>query len=479
MTARSSPPPWPFARPVSDAASSPPPRRILLVLFLGVLMAALDIAIVGPALPALREHFGVTERTVAWVFNVFVLFNLLGVPVMAKLSDVLGRRAVYTTDVLLFGVGSLVVALAPSFEVLLVGRGLQGLATSGIFPVASAVVGDTFPPERRGRALGILGAVFGLAFILGPILAGVLLGVLGWPWLFLINLPFAALIAALAFRTLPTSRPAAGTRVDWAGMVVLGLGLVSLAYGINQLDTQSLGASFLSPRVWPALLAAAVLLPLFVWVERRAPDPLVRLGLFQSRQVVLAGLLAFGAGLTEAAFIFFPALAVAAFGVTKSAASFMLLPLVFAVALGSPVAGRLIDRLGSRTVVLGGTLVLTAGLLVVALAPDVRAAFYGGSVLIGLGLSCLLGSAISYILLNEARVSERTVAQGISTLCISIGQLLGSALIGAVAASRLDAVAGYGQAFLTIAAVAFCLALASLGLKRKASELDAAAARKA
>ena len=440
-------------------------------------MAALDIAIVGPALPALREHFGVTERTVAWVFNVFVLLNLLGVPLMTKLSDVFGRRTVYTVDVLLFGVGSLVVASAPSFEVLLVGRGVQGLATSGIFPVASAVVGDVFPPERRGRALGLLGAVFGLAFIVGPILAGILLGLLGWPWLFLINLPLAVGIAAAAWRTLPTSRPEERRRVDWAGIAVLGVLLVSLAYGINQVDTEALGASLAAPRVWGALLLAVVLLPVFVARERRAPEPLVRLGLFRSRQVVLAALLAAGAGLTEAAFIFFPGLAVAAFGVTKSTASFMLLPLVGAVAVGSPVAGRLIDRLGSRTVVLGGTSLLALGLVCVGGVPDDRAFFYGGSVAIGLGLSCLLGSAIGYILLNEARVTERTVAQGISTLFISIGQLTGSALIGAVATSEAGAVDGYGQAFLVIAGIATVLAVAALGLKGRHSELHAATRR--
>jgi EmrB/QacA subfamily drug resistance transporter len=458
---------------------TPPPKRILVVLFLGVLMAALDIAIVGPALPALREHFGVTERTVAWVFNVFVLLNLLGVPLMAKLSDVFGRRTVYTVDVLLFGVGSVVVASAPSFEVLLVGRGVQGLATSGIFPVASAVVGDVFPPERRGRALGILGAVFGLAFIIGPILAGILLSVLSWPWLFLINLPLGAGIAVAAWRTLPTSRPDARRQVDWGGIALLGTLLVSLAYGINQVDTEALGASLTSLRVWGALGLAAVLLPAFIWWEARAPEPLVRLGLFRSRQVVLAGLLAAGAGLTEAAFIFFPGLAVAAFGVTKSTASFMLLPLVGAVAVGAPVAGRLIDRVGARTVVLGGTTVLTVGLATVGLVPDERVFFYGGSVAIGLGLSCLLGSAIGYILLNAARVTERTVAQGVSTLFISIGQLTGSALIGAVATSEAGAVAGYGQAFLVIAGVAALLAVASLGLKSRAAELLDATRRQA
>lgn len=447
-----------------------PAPRVLPILFLGVLMAALDIAIVGPALPAIRETFGVDERAIAWVFNTFVLFNLVGLGLMAKLSDVFGRRMVYTVDVLLFGAGSLVVALSPSFTVLLMGRALQGLAASGIFPVASAVIGDTFAPERRGRMLGVLGSVYGVAFIIGPIIAGILLQV-GWPWLFGINVPLAVLIAFLGFRKLPaTRRPGAG-RLDWAGIGVLGVLLGSLAYGINQVDTTAFVESMTSLAVWPFLLVALALLPLFIWNERRAADPLLRLSLFQNRQVVLAALLAGGAGMTEAAFIFFPALAVAAFGVTKSAASFMLLPLVFAVAIGSPLAGRVLDRVGSRAIVLTGSSCLAMGLALIGLFPATRLVFYGGSVFIGFGLAALLGSALSYILLNEARAEERTVAQGISTLAISIGQLMGGALIGAVAASGEEAVAGYAGAFLTISAIALVLTLLALGLKKRASEL--------
>ncbi len=450
-----------------------PARRVLPILFLGVLMAALDIAIVGPALPAIRETFGVTERALAWVFNVFVLFNLVGLPLMARLSDVFGRRTVYALDVWLFGVGSLVVALSPSFGVLLVGRAVQGVAASGIFPVGSAVIGDTFPPEKRGRALGVLGAVYGVAFIVGPIIAGILLQV-GWPWLFLVNVPLAVGVGLAGMRLLPATRPENPRPLDGRGIVVLGVLLAALAYGINRIDTTAFFASLASPSVWPFLLGAFALVPLFLRVERRAPDPLVRLDLFKNRQVILAGLLAAGAGLTEAAFIFFPALAVAAFGVTKSAASFMLLPLVFAVAVGSPLFGRVLDRVGSRAVVSAGAASLTLGLALIGFYPDVLWAFYAGSVGIGLGLAALLGSSLSYILLNETRAEERTVGQGISTLSISIGQLMGGALIGAVAASGGGAVAGYASAFLAIAAAAFALTLLAFGLKKRAAELASA-----
>ena len=196
-------------------------NRLLVLLFIGVLMGALDIAIVGPALPALQAHFAVDARGVAWIFSVYVLCSLIGTPLMAKLSDAYGRRALYIVDVILFGLGSLLVATAPTFGLVVIGRGVQGLGAGGIFPVASAVIGDTFPPEKRGSALGLIGAVFGIAFLIGPILGGALL-LMGWRWLFLVNLPIAAAIIALSVRWLPATRPAQRRPFDWAGMILLG-----------------------------------------------------------------------------------------------------------------------------------------------------------------------------------------------------------------------------------------------------------------
>ena len=246
-------------------------NQLLLVLFIGVLMGALDIAIVGPALPALRAAFGVDDRALSWIFMVYVLFNLVGTPLMAKLSDTFGRRSIYVMDVVLFALGSLVVALAQGFPMLLLGRGIQGLGAGGIFPVASAVIGDTFPPEKRGSALGLIGAVFGLAFIIGPILGGVLL-MFGWRWLFIINLPVALIVIALSLRLLPATRPPQRKPFDWLGMAALALLLSSLAYGINQIDTQNFVASIVSSDVAPFVLAALVFLVVFIIAERRAAD---------------------------------------------------------------------------------------------------------------------------------------------------------------------------------------------------------------
>ena len=432
------------------------PRRLLGVLFLGTLLAALDIALVAPALPALREAWGVDERTASYVFTAFVLANLGGLPLMAALADRLGRRTVYLADIALFAAGTVVVATSPSFGVLLAGRVIQGLGASGIFPVAAAVVGDTYPPETRGRALGLLGAVFGVAFLIGPAAGGILLSVASWRWLFAATLPLAAVVFVLSARAVPNSRAVSPPPLDAAGLALLTVALGALVAGLSALDAGAplLGAG--RAGVWAPLTLVAALLPALVWVERRAEAPIVRPALVSRRAVRVACALAIGAGLAEATFVFLSGYGVQAFGLTPSQASYALLPLVGGVAVGAPVAGRLLDRVGVRTVVTGGAATLAAGMGGVAAGPPFGL-HIAATVVVGVGLAGILGASLSYILLAEAAPDERTVAQGIGTLFTSVGQLAGGAALGAAAASAATPVAGYRLGFAGVAAVALVL----------------------
>ncbi|MBP8294011.1 MAG: MFS transporter, partial [Caldilineaceae bacterium] len=391
-----------------------------------------------------------------------------------KLSDVYGRRMIYVIDVALFALGSLLVMLAPAFWVVILGRLVQGLGAGGIFPVAAAVIGDTFPAEKRGSALGLIGAVFGLAFIVGPILGGLLL-LQSWQWIFAINLPIAAVLMVAAWRVLPNTRPEVRLPFDWIGMSVLALLLLSLAYGLNQLDATDFFGSLLSLQVWPFLLIALALLPVFWIIEQRAADPVLLPSLFRARQIQLASAISLGAGLGEVGVLFMPALAVAAFGVSGSQASFMLLALVFALFIGSPIAGRLLDKVGSRAVIIGGSSLLALGMLTLGFLGSTLAGYYGGSILVGLGLSALLGAPIRYILINEAPPGDRAAAQSIGTIFTSTGQLAGTAVVGAVAASFGGAAGGYTAAYLTIGGVAIVLTLLAFGLKGRAAEMETAA----
>jgi EmrB/QacA subfamily drug resistance transporter len=452
-------------------------NRVLIVLFLGVLMGALDIAIVSPALTPIQAYFGVDERAKSWVFTIYVLFNLIGTPLMAKLSDIFGRRSIYILDISMFAAGSLVVALAPHalFSVLLVGRALQGFGAGGVFPVASAVIGDSFPPEKRGGALGLIGAVFGLAFLVGPILGGIIMSFTVWQWLFIINLPIAVIVIVLGLRLLPATHPETRRAFDWAGMLVLGGLLTAMAYALNQIDTQNFFASLGSLNIWPFMVLAIVLMIVFPIIERRAEDPVLRIQLFSSRQSVLASALAAGAGLGEVGMVFIPSLAVAAMPaiINKHTASYLLMPVVLAMAVGSPLVGRILDKAGSKLVVLAGSVLAAIGMIMLGIpaVTSVLALFIIAGIVIGLGLSALLGAPVRYIMLNEAPANDRTAAQGAITLFTSIGQLTSSALVGAVAASQGGGVKGYGSAYLVIGGIAVVLVLLTIGLKNRNEEM--------
>jgi len=448
-------------------------RAILGVLFAGVLMAALDIAIVGPALPAIRAAFDVGGRALPWVFSVYVLFYVVGTPLLAKHSDRHGRRGVFVQSLALFAVGSLVVAGAQNYPMLLVGRAVQAFGAGGLFPVAAAVIADTVPFERRGRVLGLIGATFGVAFLLGPLLGGLLLP-WSWRWLFLINVPIAGLLIVLARRTLPQQGQADARAFDARGAALLCVVLAAIVIGVGQIDTEQWTASLLSLRVWPWLLLAAIGVPLLWSVEKRAVDPVLPPALLHSGQLKLVGAIALAAGAVEAGMVFLPDVAVLGLGVDAAAASFMMLPLVLTLAVGAPLAGQLLDRVGPRAVVQAGLSLTAAGLVLLALAPLDLVSFYSAGSIIGFGLSALLGAPLRYIALQEAGEERRGSGQGLLTLCVSIGQLIGSALIGGLVGSTADALGGYRHALLAVSVVCAVALMLSLALRGRVSYRQAA-----
>lgn len=446
-------------------------NKVLALLFFGVLMGALDISIVGPAIPSISETIHVAQKDLSWIFSIYVLFNLVGISLFAKLSDLYGRRSIYMITLAIFGVGSLVVSMAGNLDVLLLGRAIQGFGASGIFPVASAVVGDQFPPEKRGRILGLIGAVWGIAFIIGPILAGTLLAFFEWHVLFLINIPIVIVLIYFSSKLLSSDRVESVNQIDWWGILLLGLFLGTLTYGVNSYD-KSMGINgLLELKVWPFLAASLAFLVTLFLLEKKITYPVINPRLFKSRQIRIVGFIAMVTGLFQSAFVFIPNLAVLSFGVKASTASFMLLPFVLATAVGSPIFGRLLDKTGSRLVILMGLTFSAAGLLLIGFSGDSTAIFYCSGILIGLGLSVLAGSALRYIMLNEVDVHERAITQGVLTIFISIGQIVGSAAITMIAAQELIPAEGYRKALYLIALLMAITFFLALRLKSREEEL--------
>jgi len=436
----------------------------MTVLFMGVFMSALDSAVVGPAMPALRAAFGVDISQVGMVTIVFSLCSLSSNALMASLSDRYGRRPIYLLNILGFAVGSLVIAVAPTFAVVLAGRALQGFSAGGITPTASAMVGDAFPPEKRGKMLGLIGATFGMAFLVGPLFASIMLTLAGWPWIFLINLPLAAVIFWMGLKALPTHAAAGvGQPFDWAGVVLVASMLTLLMLGINRVADRLMDAV-----LWPWLLAgSAVCLVVLLLVERRAVRPIVPLRVFASRQLAVTYALTLGAGYGMGSVIYVASFAVAAFDMAAKQAGFLLIPLVLASSAGSVLFGRWLNKLGPRAVLLSGFGALGLGSGLLGVSAVGLWLFIVATVFMGLGVGIVVGGTLRTIVLDEVPVADRGAAQGLVNIGISVGSLLVVATLGALADMLGGGVAGLSQAYLACAGVMGAMALLVLGLRGK------------
>ena len=340
----------PVATPASVAGHSFDRSHLplLLTLALGVFAGALDLGVLSPALPAIAHGFGIAPRDVAWTFTLYLFANVVSIPIMTKLSDVIGRRSIYTLCVAIFAAGSVLAIAAPNFAIFLCARGIQAAGAGGIFPVATAAIADRVPLERRGSALGLLGAVWGLAAIVGPNVGGVITHYFSWHWIFIANVPLAIVVIVLAQRYVPSTAARVRGPLDLAGVFVLALGLLGVMVGLTRLDTRA--ATFGNGATVAALVLAALAFAALVPIERRAAAPVIAPQLFATRQLIVTYGLEVSIGLLEGALFFIPAALVAADRLTPVAAGGIAAIGAFMFVAVIPLAGRALDAFGSRAV---------------------------------------------------------------------------------------------------------------------------------
>ncbi len=445
-------------------------RNLILFLFLiGVFMGSLDTGIIGPVLPSIEQSFHLTSREASWIYTLFVIFFMIGSPVMAKFSDFYGRRKIFILDVILFGIGSCLIAFAFSIESIFLGRVIQGFGCGGIFPVAGAFIGDAFPLEERGRALGILGSVFGISAIGGPLVGAALIP-FGWNWCFTINIPIAILIILFAWQILPEQEKDRRLKIDYLGILILSLLSIFLAYGLNQIDSSNFINSLLSINVLPFLLMFIIMIPIFLKIEKRAEESIVPIHMLKNKEISIACIETLCYGIIYSSAIFIPSLVILSMGLNEQYASLMLIPILGANAVAAPILGRILDTTGSRKVMSIGTMMLAIGLVAIAVYPSNLIFFIIAGFLIGVGLVTIIGAPIRYIVLTEAKPYERGAGQAIVNMLSSAGQLIGGALIGGVIAS-FTGILGYKMSLILAAIVALIGFLFTLRLKSRDEQM--------
>jgi MFS family permease len=432
-------------------------NRLLLTLALGVFAGALDLSVLSPALPALGHDFSIPTGNLAWVFTLYLLVTVISIAFAGAFADRYGRRPVYLACISLFACGSVLAIVAPNYPIFLAARAVQALGAGGIFPVATATIGDVVPAGRRGAALGMVAATWGLAAVIGPGFGGLVTHYISWRWIFAANIPLAIVVFALALREVPSVAPRIRERLDLIGLVLLCSGLLALMDGL------------IDARVGMALLGAGLLAGFVLW-ERVAPVPIVPSQLLHTPQLIKTYALEVLIGVLEGSLFFIPAVLIAAQGLSYAAAGFIaaLGALTFVAVI--PLAGRALDRVGSRDVLLLGTMITEIGLAIFALGFASLPLVVLSMIVAGAGFGALLGAPTRYIVTHETPEASRATGVGLLSQALIVGQIIGSSMAGGLFGLAHSEIAGYRQAYLAFCAVAFVALFLSATLKSRRDE---------
>lgn len=430
---------------------------LLLTLGLGVFAGALDLGVLSPALPALAKSFGIQTGELAWVFTLYLLVTVVSIAVASTLADRYGRRPVYIACVALFALGSAVAVAAPAYGIFLFARALQALGAGGIFPVATAAIGDAVPQERRGAALGLVAATWGVAAVIGPIFGGLITHYVSWRWIFIANFPLAAIVIFFARKYVPLAAPRVRGSFDGFGLALLSIGLLFLMDGLT------------TAQVFAALIGVIALVGFVLW-ERSARNPIVPIALFTTPQLAKTYTLEITIGMLEGSLFFIPTVLVGAEHLSYAAAGLVAALGAFCFVAIIPLAGRALDRIGSRDVLLVGTVFTEIGLAIFALGLSSLWLALLAMIVAGCGFGALLGAPTRFIVTNETQARVRSTAVGVLSQALIIGQIIGSALIGGIFGASVSELAGYRTAYLAFCGVALVALIIATTLKSHRDE---------
>ena len=423
-------------------APAPLEHKQVLVVFSGLLLvlllAALDSTIVSTALPTIVGELGGLEH-LAWVVTGYLLAQTIVTPIYGKLGDLYGRKLVLQSAIVLFLAGSALCGMSQSMTQLILFRFIQGLGGGGLNVTTQAAVGDIVSPRERGRYQGIFGAVFGLASIAGPLLGGYFTTHLSWRWIFYVNLPLGIIALVVLAATLPAQSQRRSHAIDYVGA---GLLAVVLSGTTLVADVGGTAYPWSSGLVLGLIAITVISLAGFVLAERRAQEPVLPPHLFGQRTFTLTSLIGLIVGFALFGSVtYLPVYLQLVKGVGPTQSGLEMLPMMGGMLLTSIVSGQLISRTGryKRFPILG-TAVMSVGLFLLSRLDVSSSSLMAGfdMLLLGLGLGMVM-QVLVIAVQNSVDYSDLGVATSGATLFRLIGGSLGTAVLGAIFASRLDA----------------------------------------
>src|SRR3954463_7784089 len=410
-------------------------RLVLIACILGTAIVTVDSTVVNVALPAIAHDLGGGLAGQQWTSNAYLVTLGSLLLIGGSLGDLYGERRVFAFGVVAFGLTSIICAVAPSIEVLVAGRALQGVAGALLTPAALAVIVGTFPPDERGKAVGAWTAWGGIGLVVGPLVGGQIVDSVSWRWVFALNVPIVLGTLWLILRVVPQSRERpAEAHVDVVGALLCAFGLAGMTFGLISQPLNGWG----DPMVYLPLILGALLFASFLWWEAHADHPMLPLGLFKRRNFAAGNIETFSmyGGLGVVFFLLVLFLQeLAGYSALEAGAS--TLPLTLVMFVSSTRFGALADRYGPRFFMGVGPLVAAAGLgllLLVDTNVNYFTDLFPALLLFSVGLSMTV-APLTATVLADADESNAGIASGVNNAIARVAGLLAVAALGAVVAA--------------------------------------------
>jgi len=400
---------------------------------LAMFLSSLDQTVVGTAMPRIIADLGGFSHY-TWVATSYMVTSTVVMPVVGKLTDMFGRKPFYLAGLIIFLLGSVFCGLSQTMTQITVARGFQGIGAGFMMTNAFTVVADLFPPAERGKYQGFMSAIFGVSSVVGPTLGGYITDALSWHWIFFINIPLGIVIITLFVLYFPAIRADRHAhKVDYAGVGTLVMAVIPLLLALSWGGSEY---QWLSAPVVVSFMVSAVGLGLFFWVERRAAEPIVPLGIFRDRIVSISFAIIFLNGIAMFGGIFFiPLYFQGVLGLSATSSGSFLTPMMLGMVTGGAASGQVLSRYGGhyRRHGIVGLALMTIGIFLLSrMGPD---SSYGMAVLyivltgIGLGITMPI-----YVIAIQNVVPYRVLGASTSLVAFSrsIGGSLGVAVFGSV-----------------------------------------------
>ncbi|MFA9560596.1 MDR family MFS transporter [Evansella sp. AB-rgal1] len=405
-------------------------RNITIALLIATFLAAIEVTVISTAMPVITRDLGGLDL-ISWVYAIYLLTYAVMTPIFGKLADLFGRKKIFITGASLFLLGSILCGFSQSMEQLIFYRAIQGVGAGALLPMSFTIVGDVFKYEQRAKVQAIIGSIWGIAGIFGPLVGGFFVDFLTWHWIFFINIPFGLVAMFLIGKFLKENIEKQKRSIDYGGAVTFIIGMGALLYALLSIENEG---SLSTTMLFGLFGIALVFLSVFVIIQLKVREPMVPFHLFKNRHLLIANVsgLILGAiliGLTA----FMPLWVQGVLLLAATSSGLTLIPMSIGWPLGSFLSGRFILGLGTKVISLTGVILIAMGTFtltfITSSTPNVLLIIIMFFIGLGFGLAMTI---FTVIVQSSVDWSNRGTASSSNAFLRTLGQTLGIAVLGMV-----------------------------------------------